>query len=59
MVRKRIDAPIVCSDVQCKLFAVKLGYIPVELKYALGICKKRGTRNKAIAVYFDVMSMHI
>lgn len=59
MVRKRIDTPIVRSHIQCKLFAVELGYIPVELKYALRIYKKRGTRNKAIAVYFDVMLMHI
>lgn len=57
--RKRIDTPIVCSEIQCKLFAVELEYIPVELKYALRIYKKRGTWNEAIAVYFDVMLMHI
>lgn len=54
MVRKRIDTPIVCLDVQCKLFAAELGYIPIELKYTLGICKKRGTRNKAIVFRCNV-----
>lgn len=59
MVRKRIDTPIVCSKIRYKLSAVKLEYIPVEPKYALHIYKKRGTRKKAIAMYFDVMLMHI